>query len=115
MERVVLGKVVVAGEARGTLVLSQQPISLWGGMRPETGELIDERHDRCGVNVAGKVFAFPAEKGSSTGSAVLLEAIRRGVSPAAILTIKTAPIVALGAVVAQELWGRTAPVVGYLA
>ena len=101
---------VVAGEARGRLLVSREPISFWGGVRAQTGDLIDRRHDRCGENIAGRVFAFPYEKGSSTASAILLEAVRRGTAPAALIVTKTPPILALGSIIARELYGRAVPI-----
>ena len=103
-------KVVVAGEAQGELLVSRQAISFWGGLRAQTGELIDRRHDRCGENIAGKVFAFPYEKGSSTGSAILLESVRVGKAPAALILTKTPPVLALGSIIARELYGHAVPI-----
>lgn len=107
----VKARVVVAGEARGPLLVSRQPISFWGGVRAQTGDLIDRRHDRCGENVVGKVFAFPYEKGSSTSSAILLEAVRLAKAPAALIVTKTPPVLALGSIIARELYGRAVPIV----
>ena len=105
------GRPVVPGTAAATALVSREPISLWGGLDPQTGEIIDRRHDRCGEVVTGRVFVFPWEKGSSTASAILLESIRRGTAPAGIISGATAPIVALGAIVADELYHRSLPVV----
>jgi len=107
VERMIQAKAVVGGQAEGVLIRSEFPISLWGGLDPSSGRVIDRRHDRCGDMVAGHIFAFPEEKGSSTASAVLVELIRNGHAPSAIITCKTAPIVALGAIIADELYGRT--------
>jgi len=111
MAIVLQGKPIVAGRAEAAALVSTQPISLWGGLDPRTGRIIDRRHDRCGEIVTGRVFVFPREKGSSTASATLLESIRAGTAPAAIVNAAPAPIVALGAIVADELYGRTVPVV----
>jgi len=102
---------VTPGEVCGSAVVSHQPISFWGGVNPRTGEIIDRRHDCSGMNIAGKVFVFPQGKGSSTGSAVLLECIRAGVAPAGIVNLKLEPILALGAILAQELYQKTLPIV----
>jgi predicted aconitase with swiveling domain len=107
----VIGRPIVPGEATGTILRSERAISLWGGVDPQTGAIIDPHHDRCGESVVGRVFVFPGEKGSSTGSAVLLELVRRELAPAAMITSSLAPVVALGAIVAQELYGRTIPVI----
>lgn len=111
MEKTLIGKPVVAGSAEGTAIVSKQPLSFWGGLSPRTGEIIDRRHERSGAIVTGKVFVFPQGKGSSTGSAVLMEGIRAGTAPAAIITARVDPILALGAIVADELYHKTVPVV----
>jgi predicted aconitase with swiveling domain len=103
-------KPIVIGEAEGRTLRSEMALSLWGGIDPKTGIIIDHRHDRFGMCTSGRILVLPSEKGSSTGSAVLLELIRTGKSPAAILTVHLAPILALGAIVAQELYGKTIPI-----
>lgn len=104
------GRVLVAGNAQGEVILSYEPLSFWGGVSPYTGEITDRRHDHSGVVITDKVFLFPKGRGSSTGSAVLLEAIRNGTAPAAIINTREDPILALGAMVAEELYQRTIPV-----
>lgn len=111
MVKTFIGRPVVAGAAEGTAIVSGQPISFWGGVNPRTGEITDRRHELSGAIVAGKVFVFPHGKGSSTASAVLMESVRAGTAPAAIINHKVAPILALGAIVADELYHKTVPIV----
>ncbi|MFZ5810042.1 MAG: aconitase X swivel domain-containing protein [Chloroflexota bacterium] len=111
MNKAIKGKPIVPGEAQGQAVVSHQPISFWGGVDPSTGEVIDRRHECSGTVITGKIFVFPTGKGSSTGSAVLMESIRNGSAPAAIINCKTDPILALGAIVAEELYHKTLPMV----
>jgi predicted aconitase with swiveling domain len=111
MERVLIGTPVVAGSAEGTALVSTEPISFWGGVSPRTGEVIDRRHELSGAIVKGRVFVFPHGKGSSTASAVLLESIRAGVAPAAIVNLKVDTILALGSIVADELYHQVVPIV----
>jgi predicted aconitase with swiveling domain len=111
VEKTLIGKLVVAGSAEGTAIVSKQPISFWGGVNPHTGEITDRRHERSGTIVTGKVFVFPQGKGSSTASATLMESIRAGTAPAAIINLKVDPILALGAIVADELYQKTVPIV----
>ncbi len=106
----VSGRAVVPGEATGTVLRSHKAISFWGGVDPKTGKIIDPRHDRLSASLAGRVFVFPGEKGSSTGSAVLLELVRRGLAPAALVTASLAPVAALGSIVAEALYGARIPV-----
>ena len=49
-------------------------------------------------------------RGSSSGSSVLAEAIRAGTAPAAIVLAERDAILAVGAIVAAELYGQHCPV-----
>ncbi len=111
MERNLIGRPIVAGSAEGTALVSKEPISFWGGVSPQTGEIIDRRHELSGANVAGKVFVFPTGRGSSTSSAVLMQSIKAGVAPAAIINTNVDPMLALGSIVSDELYQRTVPIV----
>ena len=111
VERIMIGKAVVPGTAEGEALVTDQPISFWGGLNTETGEIIDRRHEKSGTNVAGKVFVFPHGRGSSTSSAILAESIRSGANPAAIINLQVEPILALGSIVSDELYGQSIPIV----
>ena len=65
---------------------------------------------KYGAVVSGKVLVMRAGRGSSSGSAVLAEALRRGTGPAAILLSERDGIVAAGAIVASRLYGVSCPV-----
>ena len=111
MAELIHGRVVIAGEGAGELLAAGQPLSFWGGYDQRTGEIIDRRHPLSGRIAAGCVLALPNTVGSSTTTAVLLEAIRAGMAPAAILTTGTDNFLALAAIVAHEMYGRTIPIV----
>ena len=81
-----IGRALVPGAAEGTVLYSSEPLSFWGGYDAETGEIIDRRHPLFGQIGTRRILAIPATRGSSTTTAVLLEAIRRGTAPAAFLT-----------------------------
>ena len=109
--RSIQGRVLVAGEAEAELLVATEPLSFWGGYDPATGEIIDRRHPLSGSNARGLVLAVPSTRGSSTTTAVLLEAIRGGAAPAAILTADVDGFLALASIVADELYGTPLPVV----
>jgi cis-L-3-hydroxyproline dehydratase len=102
--------VLVDGAASGPVRAARDMLSFWGGYDPTTGVVIDRRHSLCGTRLAGSVFVLPHGKGSSTGSAVLLDALILGNAPAAILLNSVDEIIALGAVVFEEFFGATMPV-----
>lgn len=101
---------LVAGSGQGELLRLDEPLSLWGGLDPITGQIIDQRHPQWGERVTGKVLLLPCGRGSSSASSILLEAVRLGTAPAAILILEPDGILALGAVVARELYGHAPPV-----
>lgn len=103
--------VLVDGQASGPALVLAHALSLWGGLDPETGEIIDRRHPNSGENVTGKVLVLPIGRGSSSASSILLEAVRQGKAPAAIVLAETDAILALGAAVAREMYGQAPPVV----
>jgi uncharacterized protein len=101
---------LVAGAAAGPALVLEAPLSLWGGMEPRTGRVADHHHPQLGATVTGRVLVMPAGRGSSSSSSVLAEAVRLGTAPLAILLAEPDEILVLGALVAEELYGRTCPV-----
>ena len=65
----------------------------------------------AGVRAAGRILAVPFSKGSSTTTAVLLEAVRAGTAPAAIVTTGTDSFFALASIVADVMYGKPFPVI----
>src|SRR6266567_5665612 len=104
------GRALVAGAATAPALVLEAPLSLWGGMDPRTGRISDRHHPQVGATVNGRVLVMPSGRGSSSSSSVLAEAVRLGTSPAAIILLTADSIVALGSIVAGELYGRALPV-----
>lgn len=104
-------RVLVPGSATGEVLALGEALSFWGGLDPSSGRLIDAHHPQAGASITGTVLVMPAGRGSSSSSYVLAEAIRAGTAPAAIVLGKPDAIVALGAIVAAELYGIEVPVV----
>lgn len=111
MPRVPELRTLVPGRGTGRTVVLDDPLSFWGGLDPATGRLIDVHHPQLGLQLAGHVLVMPSGRGSSSSSSVLAEAIRVGTGPSAIVLLEADPIVALGALVAAELYGTSVPVV----
>jgi predicted aconitase with swiveling domain len=111
MTQTIRGRALVAADARGEALVTHEPLSFWGGFDFKSGAIIDRHHPLAGVRAAGRVLAVPFSKGSSTTTAVLLEAVRAGTAPAAILTTGVDPFFALASIVAGEMYGASFPVV----
>ena len=103
-------RMLIAGEARGTVLALDEPLSFWGGFDAETGTVIDRAHTQVGVSLAGRVVVMPFGRGSSSGSSVLAEAIREGTAPAALVLAESDEIIVLGAIIAEEVYGITMPI-----
>lgn len=105
------GQTLHPGRAEGRLLVLDAPLSFWGGTDPASGRVTDEHHPQHGADLAGRIVAMPSGRGSSSSSSVLAEAIRAGTAPAALLLGEADAIIALGALVAAELYGKRLPVV----
>jgi uncharacterized protein len=99
------------GAATGPALVSARPFMFAHGVNPATGRVIDVRSDLFGRSIVGHVLVFPTGKGSTTGSAWLLETIRRGNGPLAIVNLETEPIIATALIMARLLYGVTIPLV----
>ena len=105
------GRALVPGVATADLLVSNEPLSFWGGYDQRTGEIIDRRHPLAGQCAAGRILAIPSTRGSSTTTAVLLEAVRAGVAPAALVTSSVDHFLVLAAIVADEMYRKRLPLV----
>ena len=102
---------LVVGTANGEVLKLDEPLSFWGGVDPETGEIIDLRHPQGGMSVKGKVLMMPFGRGSSSGSSVIAEGIRSGSGPAGIIMMEADEIIVLGSIIADEIYGKAMPVI----
>lgn len=93
-----------------TLVLGEG-LSLWGGMDPATGRLIDPHHPQRGEVLSGRIVVMASGRGSSSSASVLAESARAGTHPAALVLGEPDLILAIGAAVTEELYGVRIPVV----
>lgn len=105
------GRAIVPGDCEGVALVTSEPLSFWGGYDFNTGTIIDAHHPLIGVHAAGTILAVPFSKGSSTTTAVLLEAVRAGTAPAAMLTTGVDSFFALASIVADLMYGKSFPVV----
>jgi hypothetical protein len=110
MELKLTGCGIVPGQAEGEAMVTSQSISFFGGVDPRTGNITDRRHELFGRSIAGKVAVFPFGKGSCAGSLIMLELVRVGKAPAAIVNINTEPILATGPIISKHFYGKAIPI-----
>lgn len=102
---------LVPGSAAGPASVLTDPLSLWGGLDPDTGTVIDAHHPQRGSLIAGSVLVMPFGRGSSSSASTLLEAVRLRTHPRAIVMAEADDIMVLGAIVAKALYHLTVPVI----
>ncbi|HPC89006.1 MAG TPA: DUF126 domain-containing protein [Methanothrix sp.] len=90
---------VAPGRAEGEALVTGEPISFLGNVDPKTGRVVDPAHELFGQSVAGRVLIFPCGKGSTVGSYVIYRLKRLNLAPAAMINLRSEPIVAVGAII----------------
>ena len=90
---------VACGCARGPALVTRDAISFLGNVDAKTGVVVDPEHELFGQCIAGKVLIFPGGKGSTVGSYVIYQLKKRDLAPAAMINIRSEPIVAVGAII----------------
>ena len=95
------GRVIRQGRAEGEALVSQQSISFFGGVDPESGVIVEAGHELVGKSITDKILVFPRGKGSTVGSYTLYRLRRKGLAPAGIINAESEAIVAVGAIIAD--------------
>jgi predicted aconitase with swiveling domain len=105
------GRPLVPGTAAGAALISDQPLSFWGGYDHRDGSIVDRRHPLNGERACGRILGIPFTRGSSTTTAVLVESVKAGTAPAAVICSHIDAFLSLAAIVADALYGLRMPVV----
>jgi phosphomecalonate degydratase small subunit len=95
------GRLIKAGAARGSALVTSEPIGFLGGVDPDTGIVIEQRHPLEGQCISGRVLVFPTGKGSTVGSYTMYRLAKNGMAPAAIVNAQSEAIVAVGAIISD--------------
>ena len=93
------GRKISPGKGSGEAIVSDQGISFYGGVDPDTGVIVEKGHPLEGKSVAGKILVFPQGKGSTVGSYTMYRLAKNGKAPAAIINKECETIVAVGAII----------------
>ena len=95
------GRIISKGKTQEEALATSQPISFYGGVDPNTGEVIEKEHELQGKSVKGKILVFPTGKGSTVGSYTLYRLKKNGVAPAGIINRECETVVAVGAIISE--------------
>lgn len=96
---------------RVELLFSYDPISFFGGVNAVEGKVQDYRHGNYQRAITDKAFAFPFGKGSSGAGLVLMEMVRLKTAPAAIINIRTDPVILTGPLLCKYFYEQFLPVI----
>jgi predicted aconitase with swiveling domain len=95
------GRIISRGTVQEEALVTAQPISFYGGVDPNTGEIIEKGHELQGKSVKGKILVFPTGKGSTVGSYTLYRMKKNGVAPAGMINRECETVVAVGAIISE--------------
>jgi uncharacterized protein len=95
------GRIIFKGTVEGEALVTSQPISFYGGVDPNTGEVIEKGHELQGKSVKGKILVFPTGKGSTVGSYTLYRMKKNNTAPAGIVNKDCETVVAVGAIISE--------------
>jgi len=102
---------LAGGTARGKLLRLDAPLSLWGGIDFPSGTIVDRTHPQRGTPISGRILAMQGGRGSSSSSSALVECVRLGTPPRAIILTRPDPILLIGALIAEDLYKVRMPLV----
>ncbi len=95
------GRIIFKGVAKGEALATTQSISFYGGVNPDTSEIIEKDHELQGKKVKAKVLVFPQGKGSTVGSYTLYRMKKNGMAPSGIINNECETVVAVGAIISE--------------
>ena len=95
------GRKIFKGKVKGETIVTEEGISFYGGVDPDTGVVAEVGHPLEGKSIAGKILVFPQGKGSTVGSYILYRLKKNGKAPLAIINKECETIVAVGAIISE--------------
>ena len=95
------GRKIFGGKTEGEAMVSQESISFYGGVDPDTGKIVEKDHPLEGRSIAQKVLVFPRGKGSTVSSYTIYRLKKSGNAPVAMINKECETIVAVGAIISE--------------
>ena len=95
------GRKIYKGIAEGEAIVTEDGISFYGGVDPDSGRVVEVGHELEGQSVTGKVLVFPSGKGSTVGSYTMYRMMKNNTAPAAIVNEQIDTIIAVGCIISE--------------
>ncbi len=94
-------RMISKGKDCGQTIVTKDPISFLGGVDPNTGIVIDKKHELYNQCITDKILVIPSGKGSTVGSYVIYQMTKNNTAPKAIICQHAEPIIAIGAIISK--------------
>lgn len=104
-------RLIVEGEASGSVLVCPEGLSFWGGVDPKTGIIVDAHHPNHGDCIAGKCLLMPTSRGSCSGSGVLLQLALDELAPSMIIFSESEQVLTLGSIVCDRIFSVQIPII----
>lgn len=102
MEKVFKVRKIVRGNVEGEAVVINGSFSFLGDVDMNTSEIIAADSPAKGIKIKDKILIYNETKGSSGGMVVLITMSKKGIAPAALVTVKPVDYnLAEGAILSQ--------------
>ena len=95
------GRKIYKGMVEGEAIVTNEGISFYGGVDPDTGKIVEVGHELEGQSITGKVFVFPTGKGSTVGSYTMYRMKKNNTAPIAIVNKEIDTIIAVGCIISE--------------
>ena len=95
------GRKIYKGTASGSALVTSMAISLYGGVDPDTGVVVEKGHELEGIAITDRILVFPTGKGSTVGSYTLYRLKMAGRAPIAIINTECETITAVGCIISE--------------
>ena len=112
------GRGIVSGKARGKALVTSQPLNLTSGLSKPlnlfnrlAGVYYDRHHQLYKKDLYNRILVFPQTIGSTFTGMVILDVIRRGRGPLAMIVQNADPLLASGVILAEVWLNKKVPLI----
>jgi len=95
------GRKIYKGIAEGEAIVTKDGISFYGGVDPDSGQVVEVGHELEGQTITGKILVFPTGKGSTVGSYTIYRMKKNNTAPLAIVNRQIDTIIAVGCIISE--------------
>ena len=96
-----MGRKIYKGTVEAEAIVTNDGISFYGGVDPDTGKIVEVGHELEGHSITGKVLVFPTGKGSTVGSYTMYRMKKNNTAPVAIVNKEIDTIIAVGCIISE--------------